>query len=172
MRTFLYCALWRRFGAKITPPQKLRAQYTHPLPNFNACAARIRKSSFAGGTAQEQISLGPHLSVGTGPAGCAGKQGSGRGRCPLKGIIANLIWKWNCSYGNRAKREIPGSKKFVPGNVLEPTGEYRHIAGILGEISQYAQFAAAFGRIGLGKSAATGRRIDSGAAIRKSSCRG
>ena len=34
-----------------------------------------------------------------------------------KGIIANLIWKWNCNYGNRAKREIPGLRKFVPGYV-------------------------------------------------------
>ena len=172
MRTFLYCALWRRFGAKITH-LKSNVHSIHILYQISTHVPREfvnrllpveqPKSRFRWG---HTLSWGQALQVA--PA----SRVWGEGVSLWKVIIANLMWKWNCSYGNRAKREIPGSKKFVPGYVLEPTGEYRHIAGILGEISQYAQFAAAFGRIVSGKSAATGRRIDSGAAIRKFSCRG
>ena len=67
---------------------------------------------------------------------------------------------------------MPVWRKFVPVYIRERPGESRYITGISGEILQYAQFAAAFGRIVSGKSAANGRRIDSGAAIRKFSCRG
>ena len=54
----------------------------------------------------------------------------------------------------------------MPVYILEPTGEYRHITGVSGEIFQYLQFAARFGRIVFLRTAAIGQRIDSGAAIR------
>ena len=61
---------------------------------------------------------------------------------------------------------MPVWRKFVPVYIRERPGESRYITGISGEILKYAQFAAAFGRIVFGQTAATGRRIDSGAAIR------
>ena len=66
----------------------------------------------------------------------------------------------------------PTTKGPVPSDGARTASKSWDIRVFRGEISQYTQFAAAFGRIVFGKSAANGQQIDSGAAIRKFSCRG
>ena len=64
------------------------------------------------------------------------------------------------------KGPVPSDERVCPQRRGKDGIEIMGYSRVSGEISQYAQFAAAFGRIVFGKSAANGQRIDSRAAIR------
>ena len=68
------------------------------------------------------------------------------------------------------KVRVPGEDDFCPGVEKVRPGNSRDIPRIFGEIFQYAQFVARFGRIVFLLTSTTGQRMDSGAAIRTSSC--